>query len=54
MAEDLDIATGTKAEQYQSLLPQIKGLLDAETDVVANMANVAAALKEQFQWLWVG
>ncbi len=54
MAEDLDIATGTKAQQYQSLLPQIKGLLDGETDVVANMANVTAALKEQFQWLWVG
>ena len=54
MADDLDIATGTKAEQYQSLLPQIKGLLEGEPDIVANMANVAAALKEQFQWLWVG
>jgi L-methionine (R)-S-oxide reductase len=54
MAEDLDIATGTKAEQYQSLLPQIKGLLEGEPDIVANMANVTAALKEQFQWLWVG
>ncbi len=54
MAEDLDIATGSKAEQYQSLLPQIKGLLTGEPDLVANMANVAAALKEQFQWFWVG
>ena len=54
MAEDLDIATGSKAEQYQSLLPQIKGLLEGETDLIANMANVAGALKEQFQWLWVG
>lgn len=54
MAEDLQIIKGNKAEQYTSLLPQIKGLLDGETDLVANMANVAAALKEQFGWLWVG
>lgn len=54
MAEDLTIATGTKEEQYQALLPQIKGLLEGETDLIANLANVAAALKEQFGWLWVG
>jgi L-methionine (R)-S-oxide reductase len=54
MAEDLNIATGTKEEQYQSLLPQIKGLLEGEDDLVANLANVAAALKEQFGWFWVG
>jgi GAF domain-containing protein len=54
MAEDLLIAKGTKEEQYESLLPQIKGLLEGEQDLVANLANVAAALKEQFNWLWVG
>lgn len=54
MAEDLSIATGTKEEQYKALLPQIKGLLEGETDLIANLANVAAALKEQFGWLWVG
>jgi len=54
MAEDLIIAKGTKEEQYDSLLPQIKGLLEGETDLVANLANVSAALKEQFGWLWVG
>ena len=54
MAEDLAIIIGSKAEQYQSLLPQIKGLLEGESDLVANMANVTAALKEQFGWLWVG
>jgi L-methionine (R)-S-oxide reductase len=54
MAEDLFIAKGTKEEQYFTLIPQIKGLLEGETDQVANMANVAAALKEQFNWLWVG
>jgi L-methionine (R)-S-oxide reductase len=54
MAEDLIIAAGTKPEQYQALIPQIKGLIEGETDLVANLANVAAALKEQFGWLWVG
>jgi GAF domain-containing protein len=54
MAEDLSIITGSKQEQYQSLLPQIKGLLDGETDGVANLANTVAALKEQFGWFWTG
>ncbi len=54
MAEDLTIIQGTKEEIYQSLIPQIKALLDGEPDLVANLANVAAALKEQFKWLWVG
>jgi L-methionine (R)-S-oxide reductase len=54
MAEDLNVIEGSKEEQYKSLLPQIKGLLEGETDMIANLANVAAALKEQFKWLWVG
>src|SRR6476646_5197222 len=54
MAEDLTIATGTKQEQYEALIPQIKGLSEGETDLIANLANVAGALKEQFNWLWVG
>jgi GAF domain-containing protein len=54
MAEDLTIITGSKAEVYQSLIPQIKGLLDGEPDLIANLGNVCAALKEQFGWLWVG
>lgn len=54
MAEDLFIITGSKQEQYQTLLPQVKGLLDGEPDLIANMANTVAALKEQFGWLWVG
>lgn len=54
MAEDLTIITGTKQEQYEALIPQIKGLLEGENDLIANLANVAAALKEQFNWLWVG
>ena len=55
MAEDLKItASGTKEEQYQALIPQIEALLYGETDLIANLANVAAALKEQFKWFWVG
>lgn len=54
MAEDLSIITGTKEEQYLSLVPQIKALLKGENDLIANLANVAAALKEQFKWFWVG
>jgi GAF domain-containing protein len=54
MAEDLHLVSGTKEEQYEALLPQIKGLLQGEEDLVANLANVAAALKEQLNWLWIG
>lgn len=54
MAEDLHIIQGTKEEQYQALIPQIKGLLDGENNLIANLANMAAALKEQFGWFWVG
>ena len=55
MAEDLNIITSTnKAEQYQSLIPQLKALVQSEPDAIANMANVCAALKQQFNWFWVG
>jgi GAF domain-containing protein len=54
MAEDLKIALGSKKDQYEQLLPQIKGLLKGETDLIANMGNIAAALKEQFNFFWVG
>lgn len=54
MSEDLTIVKGTKEEQYQSLIPQIEALITGEPDLVANLANIAAALKEQFGWLWVG
>ena len=54
MAEDLSIIQGTKEEQYQALLPQIKALLEGEPDLIANLANICAALKEQLKWLWVG
>ena len=54
MAEDFTIIEGGKEEIYQSLLPQIKALIEDEPDLIANLANVCAALKEQFKWFWVG
>ncbi|MBX9734941.1 MAG: GAF domain-containing protein [Chitinophagaceae bacterium] len=54
MAEDLYVIEGTKEEQYKALIPQIKALLEGEPDIVANMANMVAALKQQFNWLWAG
>jgi GAF domain-containing protein len=54
MSEDLTLITGTKSEQYQSLLPQIKAVLEGESDFNANLANICACLKQQFNWLWVG
>lgn len=54
MAEDLIVATGNKEEKYQQLLPQIQALVDGEQNLIANLANVAAALKQQFDFWWVG
>jgi L-methionine (R)-S-oxide reductase len=54
MAEDLIKIQGNKAEIYKSLNAQIFALIDGEPDLVANLANISAALKEQFGWLWVG
>ena len=54
MAEDLTIVKGSKEEQYKNLIPQIKALISGESDFIANLANISAALKEQFNYLWVG
>ena len=54
MAEDLRITVGSKENQYDSILPQISSLIDGESDQIANMANVCAALKEQFNFFWIG
>ncbi|MBX9597682.1 MAG: GAF domain-containing protein [Burkholderiales bacterium] len=54
MAEKLIISTGDKEQRYQELLPQIQGLLSGEDDIIANMANMVAALQMTFSWLWVG
>ena len=54
MAEDLCISNGSKEEKYRTLLPQIKCLIADENDLIANLANVAAALKQTFGFFWVG
>jgi GAF domain-containing protein len=54
MSDDLTITTGNKIEMYQSLIPQIAALIEGEQDLIANLANVTAALKQQFNWWWVG
>ena len=66
MAEELTFISGSKEEQYLSLLPQVRSLIEGEVDLVANLANVAAKstintslvmvlpLKEAFDFFWVG
>jgi GAF domain-containing protein len=54
MSENLMIEQGSKQEKYEALLPQLEALTAGETDAVANMANVAAALKQTFGFFWVG
>lgn len=54
MAEDLHIPTGSRTEKYAVLFPQIASLVQNESDQIANLANIAAALKEVFGFFWVG
>lgn len=55
MAEELIISTSTdKQERYATLVPQIQALIEGETDVVANLSNVVAALKQTMNFFWVG
>jgi L-methionine (R)-S-oxide reductase len=54
MAESLLFGEGTREDQYKVLIPQIKALIDGEPDLVANLANSAAALRQTFDFFWVG
>ncbi|MBS1487408.1 MAG: GAF domain-containing protein [Bacteroidetes bacterium] len=55
MAETLIVSSSAdKAERYQALLPQIQSLTAGEKDLIANLANTAAALKQTFGFFWVG
>jgi GAF domain-containing protein len=54
VAEELILKKGTKEEQYLELIPQIAALIENEPDLIANLANITAALKQQFDWLWIG
>ena len=52
--EKLEIKGGSKIETYESVIPQIQSLIEGEEDLIANLANIAAALKEAFNHLWIG
>lgn len=55
MAEALKVSLDAyKADKYDILLPQIEALIKGEHNLIANMANIAAALKQTFDFLWVG
>ena len=54
MAESLAIVNGTREEKYVALMPQLKSLIGDETDAIANAANIAAALRQSFNFFWVG
>ncbi|MDX1348771.1 MAG: GAF domain-containing protein [Putridiphycobacter sp.] len=54
MAEELYISTENKSAKYDTLIPQIKALTEGEHNLVANLANIAAALRQTFGWFWVG
>lgn len=54
MAEALHISTGNKQEQYETLYSQVQSLIGGETDLIANMGNITAALKQTFDFFWVG
>jgi L-methionine (R)-S-oxide reductase len=54
MAHDLKLSAQSKEELYKELIPQIKHLIQDEVDSIANLANIAAALKSAFDFFWVG
>lgn len=54
MAESIVVEGVSKEEKYRSLVPQIKALVSGETDVIANLANIAASLKFGMDFFWVG
>lgn len=55
MAEELIISTSTdKQQRYETLIPQVEALVTGEPDVVANLSNIAAALKQTMNYFWVG
>jgi L-methionine (R)-S-oxide reductase len=55
MAEELIISTSTdKKEIYRTLIPQIEALVGDESDLIANLSNITAALKQSMNFFWVG
>lgn len=54
MSDELTLKGETREEKYQTLIPQIKALISDEPDLIANCANIAAALRQTFNFFWVG
>lgn len=54
MSEQLIIKGNSKKELYENLLPQIQSIVESESDIIANMANISACLKDTFSFWWVG
>jgi len=54
MAESIYIQGESRKERYQSLIPQLKALVEGESDFIANLSNIMAALKHGMNFLWVG
>ncbi|MBT6439463.1 MAG: GAF domain-containing protein, partial [Flavobacteriales bacterium] len=54
MVQEITISRTTRDEKYKELLPQIKGLVTGESDLIANLANIMAALKSSMGFLWIG
>ncbi len=54
MAESITVSGLTKKEKYESLIPQIKALVESETNIIANLSNIMSALKFGMGYFWVG
>ena len=55
MAEDLILSQSTdKKERYQTMIPQLEALVAGEKDVIANVSNIIAGLKQSMNYFWVG
>ena len=54
MAEELLVAQGGKDKKYELLYKQVAALLQGESDIIANMANVAAMIQVTFRFWWTG
>jgi len=55
MAEELIISSSTdKKERYRTLIPQLESLVSGEKDIIANLSNITAALKQTMNFFWVG
>ena len=52
--QEILLKSGSKEEIYKSLLPQIEALVAHEEDTIANLANICGALKQAFNWWWIG